>query len=114
MSTNGNIMTYRGYRASLTYDPDDRILVGRVLDISDIIGFHGASIAEFEQAFHEAIDAYLAACAQLRETPDKPASGKLMLRIPPEVHAAAIGAAKRSRTSLNQWAAKVLADAAQG
>jgi len=107
-------MTYRGYRARLSYDPDDRILVGRVLDISDIIGFHGGSIDEFEQAFHEAVDAYLDACAKMNETPEKPASGKLMLRIPPEVHAAAIGAAKRSPTSLNQWAAKVLAEAAHG
>jgi len=109
-----NIITYRGYRASLTFDSDDRILVGRVLDINDIIGFHGQSIDECEQAFHEAVDAYLDACAKLNETPDKPASGKLMLRIPPEVHAAAIGAAKRSKTSLNQWAAKVLAEAAHG
>ncbi len=107
-----NHMSYRGYRASLTYDPDDNILVGRVLDIADIIGFHGTSLAEFEQAFHESVDAYLAACASLGEQPEKPASGKLMLRVPPEVHAAAIGAAKRARTSLNQWAAKVLAEAA--
>lgn len=35
------VMTYKGYAASMTYDPDDKILVGRVLDRADIIGFHG-------------------------------------------------------------------------
>ena len=107
-----NVMRYRGYRASMTFDPDDRIIVGRVLDIDDIIGFHGESIREFEQAFHEAIDDYLDACAQLGQAPDKPATGRMMLRVDPAIHAAALKAAKRERTSLNQWAAQVLKRAA--
>jgi predicted HicB family RNase H-like nuclease len=37
-----------------------------------------------------------------------------MLRVPPEVHGAALVAAQAAGTSLNQWAAKVLAEAAQG
>ena len=105
-------MEYRGYRASMTFDPDDRIIVGRVLDIDDIIGFHGESIIEFEQAFHEAIDDYLDACEMLAQEPDKPASGQLMLRVEPTIHAAALKAAKRERISLNKWAARALAEAA--
>jgi predicted HicB family RNase H-like nuclease len=112
MSAN-NVMPYRGYRASMTFDPDDKIIVGRVLDIDDIIGFHGESVSEFEQAFRESIDSYLEACAKLDQEPDKPASGRLMLRVDPAIHAAALKAAKRSRTSLNQWAARVLAKAAR-
>jgi len=46
------------------------------------------------------------------QSPDKPASGKLMLRVPPEVHRAALVAAEASGVSLNQWAAKVLNEAA--
>ncbi|MCC6347176.1 MAG: toxin-antitoxin system HicB family antitoxin [Nitrospirales bacterium] len=44
--------------------------------------------------------------------PLKPASGKLMLRIFPEVHAKALMVAKASGKSLNQWAAEVLDKAA--
>ncbi len=51
-------------------------------------------------------------CAKLDQEPDKPASGKLMLRFAPAVHAAAIKAAKHEHTSLNQWAVRVLAEAA--
>lgn len=106
-----NVMTYKGYTASVTYDPDDKILVGRVLDIADIIGFHGESVAEFESAFHDAIDGYMAACAKLGQPAEKPASGKLMLRIDPSLHAAAAKAAAREGQSMNKWVAKVLAEA---
>ena len=51
-----NTMTYKGYTASMEFDADDRILVGRVLHIDDIISFHGDSVAEFEAAFKESVD----------------------------------------------------------
>jgi predicted HicB family RNase H-like nuclease len=54
-------MTYKGYTASMTFDTDDKIIVGRVIDIEDIISFHGESVAEFEVAFHSLVDAYLKA-----------------------------------------------------
>ena len=106
-----NVMTYKGYAASMTFDPDDKILVGRVLDIADIIAFHGESVSEFEAAFHEAIDDYIDACAKLKQQPEKPASGKLMLRIDPGIHAAAAKAAAREGQSMNKWVAKVLSEA---
>lgn len=76
-----NTITYRGYIASLEFDPIDNILVGRVLDIDDIISFHGESVAAFTSAFHEAVDDYVAACEKLKQAPEKPASGRLMLRV---------------------------------
>ncbi|SDY28508.1 Predicted nuclease of the RNAse H fold, HicB family [Allochromatium warmingii] len=106
-----NTMIYRGYRASLTFDPDDRILVGRVLDIDDIIAFHGESVSEFEQAFHDAVDSYLEACEQLDQEPNQSASGQLLLRIPPKVHSAVLAAAKQSGQSLNNWVAQILKEA---
>jgi predicted HicB family RNase H-like nuclease len=54
-----NTITYSGYMASLEFDPDDNILVGRVLGIDDLISFHGNSVAEFTEAFHEAVDDYV-------------------------------------------------------
>jgi len=107
-----NTMTYRGYTASLEFDPDDNILVGRVLDIDDIISFHGESVAAFTGAFHEAVDDYVAACEKLGQAPEKPASGRLMLRVDPLVHAAALKAAAHTGQSLNKWAERVLRQAA--
>ncbi len=107
-----NSMSYKGYTANMIFDPQDKIIVGRVLDIDDIIAFHGTSVSEFESGFHAAIEDYLAASKELGSAPEKPASGKLMLRIAPEVHAAALKAAARSGTSLNKWAESTLAKAA--
>ena len=108
-----NTMAYRGYTASLEIDPDDSILVGRVLDIDDIVVFHGESVAAFATAFHEAIDDYVSACEKMGQTPEKPASGRMMLRVAPSVHAAALKAAANTGQSLNRWAERVLRQAAQ-
>ena len=102
-----NTLTYKGYQASLEVDSDDRILIGRVQNINDVIGFHGSSIAELETAFHEAIDNYLAACRDLDQSPDKPASGRMMLRVEPAIHASSLRAASRAGMSLNKWAEEV-------
>jgi predicted HicB family RNase H-like nuclease len=108
-----NTMTYKGYTASMTFDVDDKIIVGRVLDVDDIISFHGESVAEFERAFHAAVNGYVAACKQLGSGPEKPASGNMMLRIAPTVHAAALKAAARSGVSLNKWAEQAIGAAAR-
>jgi predicted HicB family RNase H-like nuclease len=82
------------------------------LGISDVIGFHADTVQALRAAFEEAVDDYIEICAKIGKEPQKPASGKIMLRVPPEIHRAALIAAKASGTSLNQWATKVLADAA--
>ena len=107
-----NTLTYRGSTARMDFDTDDKIIVGRVVDIDDIVTFHGASVAEFEFAFHGAVDGYIFAFEQLGQTADKPASGRMMLRVNPMVHAAAVKASARSGLSLNKWAEKVLGQAA--
>lgn len=107
-----NAMTYKGYMARVEFDPRDEIFVGRVLGIADSITFHGTTVAELTRDFHRAITHYLADCEATGRTPQKPASGKLMLRIPPEVHTAASIAAQAAGKSLNQWAAETLKNAA--
>jgi predicted HicB family RNase H-like nuclease len=108
-----NSMTYKGYTASMTFDAEDKVIVGRVLDVDDIISFHGESVTKFETNFHAVIEDYLAASNELGCAPERPASGKLMLRIAPEVHAAALKAAARNGTSLNKWAEGALGKAAR-
>lgn len=108
-----NTMSHRGYAARVEFDAEDRIFVGHIAGIRDIVGFHGASVDELEAAFHEAVNDYLAVCKKLGQTPDKPYSGRVMLRLPPELHARASAAAQVNGLSFNQWAAKALEQAAQ-
>ena len=101
-------MNYKGYYAKVEFDSEDRIFVGHIIGIRDVVGFHGESVSELEEAFGEAVDNYLAACAELGQEPNKPYSGNLMLRIPADIHAAVAAAAQVSGKSINQWAAGVL------
>jgi len=106
-------MSYKGYTTNMIFDTEDKIIVGRVLDVDDIITFHGGSVSEFETTFHAAVDDYISACKQLSSVPEKPASGKLMLRVAPTVHAAALKAATRSGVSLNKWAEQAISSASR-
>jgi len=106
-----NTMTFKGYTARVEIDDRDNILVGRLLGLRDIVGFHADDVAGLRAAFEEAVNDYIDACAKIGKTPEKPASGKLMLRV---IHSAALIAAQASGVSLNQWAAKVLQAAAHG
>lgn len=109
-----NVLAYRGYSARVDFDAQDGVFVGHVLGVRDRITFHGESVDELRSDFEAAIDHYIADCALTGRNPDKPASGRLLLRIPPQVHAAAAVRAEAEGKSLNQWATDVLATAAGG
>jgi predicted HicB family RNase H-like nuclease len=104
-------MTYRGYAAHIEYSDEDACFVGHIAGIRDVVGFHGESVPELRAAFEEAVDDYLDTCEKVGRAPSKSYSGKLMLRIPPEVHAHAAMMAEAHGKSINQWASEVLANA---
>ena len=107
-----NTMNHKGYTARIEFDERDNVFVGRVLGVRTIISFHGETVGELRGEFETAIDDYLLDCTEQGIVPEKPASGKIMLRVPPEIHGAALVAAKASGKSLNQWAAEALKKAA--
>lgn len=109
-----NAMTHKGITARIEFDERDGIFVGHVLGVRDIIGFHGETVAKLRAACAVAINDYLDDCRERGIEPIKPASGKMMLRVPPEVHADALRAAELAGKSLNQWAGEVLREAAHG
>ena len=104
-------MTYKGYAAKIEYSDDDDCFVGHIASIKDVIGFHADSVKELRRAFEEAVDDYLVTCEKVGRAPQKPYSGKLMLRVPPEIHARAAMMAEAHGMSINQWAADVLSKA---
>src|SRR5260363_153912 len=80
-------MTYKGYSARIEYSDEDDCFIGRLAGIRDIITFHGNFVEEVRHAFQEAVDFYLETCRQRNEAPQKPYSGKISLRISPNIHA---------------------------
>lgn len=97
------MMKYKGYTASVTYEPDDRLFFGKVLDIADFVVFQGETVDELEASFHESVDGYLDFCARKGFEPARPYSGKFVLRLPPPLHQRVTAAARRDNTSMNNW-----------
>ena len=105
-------MTYRGYAARIEYSDEDGCLIGRIAGIQDIISFHGDSVKDIRRAFQEAVDFYLDTSAKRGREPQKPFSGRLMLRLPPELHARLAIQAQATGRSLNSLVTETLAQTA--
>ncbi|BBK43911.1 antitoxin HicB [Allostella vacuolata] len=98
------MLEYKGYIGSI--EADDGSFVGRVIGLRDVVTFEGATFQEVEGAFRESVDDYLAFCAARGEPADRPFSGRIPLRVDPEVHRRAAARAHAEGLSLNQWIAR--------
>ncbi len=104
------MLEYKGYLG--TVEADDGAFAGRVAGLRDVITFEGETFAAVEQAFRDSIDDYLRFCAQRGEAPDRPYSGKVPLRLDPEIHRRAATLARAEGVSLNHWIARRIESAA--
>jgi len=96
-------MTYKGYQASVELDEEGRVFHGEVINTRDVITFQGTSVDELKQAFEDSVDDYLEFCASRGEAPEKPFSGKFLVRVPPEVHRKVMTEARQQGKSLNAY-----------
>src|SRR5690348_1762044 len=89
---------------------EDGVICGRILGIRDIVTFEGDTVSAAEQAFRDSVDDYLEFCEQRGVSPDKPFSGKFIVRIRPELHRTLAIAAETQKTSLNAYVEGVLGE----
>lgn len=106
-----NTLNYKGYTAKIEFDPEDNILFGNIIGIRDTVGFHSESVSELKEAFHEAVDFYLESCEKAGREPNKPFSGKFMVRVDSSLHGEIAAAAVHAGKSLNKWVADMLEQA---
>jgi predicted HicB family RNase H-like nuclease len=96
-------MEYKGYSAKVEFDSDADIFHGEVINLRDVITFEGETVKELKQAFQDSVDDYLDFCAQRGEAPEKPYSGKFVIRVEPELHKNITIEARKAGKSLNVW-----------
>jgi predicted HicB family RNase H-like nuclease len=104
-------LEYKGYIGKIEIDDESGILHGEVINVRDVITFEGKSVDETQKAFRASVDDYLAFCAKRHESPDKPFTGRLVVRLPAELHRKAYIQAKLKDKSLNGWVTEVLQSA---
>jgi predicted HicB family RNase H-like nuclease len=103
-----DMMKYKGYVGKVEFDAEAGILHGEVVGIRDVVTFQGTSVEEIEKAFHESVDDYLAFCRQRGEQPDKPCSGRFVVRVGPDLHRRLDMVARIKGKSLNAVAREAL------
>lgn len=104
-------MEYKNYITTVEFDEEAGVFHGEVINTKDVITFQGKCVKELNQAFIESVEDYLAWCAERGEEPDKPFSGKFVLRIDPEIHRELFIRAKKQNKSLNSLISEKLQEA---
>ena len=97
------MMEYKGYTAKVEFDDEAEIFHGEVIGIKDVVTFQGKTAKELKKAFKESVDDYLLFCKERGEAPDKPFTGKFVVRISPQLHKKIYLSAKLSNESINAW-----------
>ncbi len=59
---------------------------GEVIDLRDVVAFHGTSVEELEGAFRDSVDDYPEFCEERGEDPNRQFSGKLIVWLSPGLH----------------------------
>ena len=111
------MMEYKGYFAKVEFDDDANILHGEVVDWRDVITFDDETVNQLKGALYDSVDDYLTFCAEHGEEPEKPYSGKFVVRVGPELHINITIEARKKGKSLNIWVkdaiSKALKDSTQ-
>lgn len=104
-------LRYKGYTGSVEYSDEDKCLFGKVQGLhGTLISYEGTTIDEITDDFHSAVDTYLTSCKVRGITPAKPYSGKLVLRMPSELHGLVAYAATAAGTTINDFINKAVSN----
>ncbi len=97
------MMEYKGYQARIEYDDEARVFHGEVLNLKDVITFEGTCVEDLRQAFQDSVEDYLEFCRSRGENPEKPFSGKFIIRVRPDLHQKIAVKAGIEAKSMNNW-----------
>ena len=98
-----NTIVYKGYVGSVEFSPTDEVFWGKIEHINDLITFESDNAHELKRAFEEAVDDYLAYCAEKKVIPEKPFKGSFNIRLAPNIHKMAFLKAREKGLSLNKY-----------
>jgi len=102
------MMEYKRYQATVEFDDQAGVFHGQVINTRDVITFQGKSVASLRSEFKASVEDYLAFCAARGEEPEKPFSGRFVLRMEPEQHRRIARASALAGVSLNAWVVEQL------
>lgn len=96
-----DILRYKGYEGTAEIDMTYRVCRGKILFINDLVTYQAYSPAELQKEFEAAVDDYIETCSTLEREPQKSLKGQFNVRIPPDLHKAAVIKALSDNSTLN-------------
>lgn len=60
----GNKLSHKGFIGSVNFNPDDRILYGKIEGINDLVTFEGTTVGGLEEAFKYMVEKHIQDCDQ--------------------------------------------------
>jgi predicted HicB family RNase H-like nuclease len=92
---------YKNYIGSVEFSEEEGVFHGKAIGIKSLISFEGDSVATITEDFHNAVDEYLAFCAENDKQPEKPFKGSFNVRVGADLHRKASLVAFARGISLN-------------
>jgi predicted HicB family RNase H-like nuclease len=108
-----NVMEIKGYKAVIAFDPETSLFRGEFIDLNGGADFYAANVKALQREGEISLNVFLDMCREDGVEPRKSYSGKLMVRLPAELHERAAASAASNGKSLNTWFTEVIAQAAQ-
>ncbi len=107
-----NVMDINGYKAVIAFDSETNLFRGEFIDLNGGADFYAADVKSLQREGTISLNVFLDMCKEDGVEPRKNYSGKLMVRLPAELHQKAAVSAAATGMSLNAWLADVVAHAA--
>jgi len=107
-----NVMDIKGYKALIAFDPETNLFRGEFIDLNGNADFYATDVKSLHREGEISLKVFLDLCREDGVEPRKNYSGKLMVRLPAELHERAAASAASKGKSLNAWLAEVVAQAA--
>lgn len=60
-----NILHYKGYNGSIDVEFEDECLMGKILDIKDLVTYEAETVSGLKKEFEKSVDGYLSMCKEL-------------------------------------------------
>jgi predicted HicB family RNase H-like nuclease len=97
-----NLLRYKSFLGTAEMSEEDDVFFGKLIGISDLVSYEGATVKELKKGFKEAVDHYLDLCKRQNKPIQKSLSGNFNIRINPELHQLVSRAAAEKGVSLNK------------
>lgn len=107
-------LKYKDFYGSAEIDLEAGVCRGKLLFIDDLVTYQADTVTGLKKEFEDAVDDYLATCAEIDKKPQKAFTGLFNVRISPDDHRKASFLAFQRGQKLNSFVAEAIHAQVQG